>query len=75
MTIIHQFILKHQLSKIPGSLTYDFLRQEIKYDIKPNQFGFRLEHTTLHYIVLMLDTILKHLQIKKSLAAAVFADI
>ena len=50
------------LSKVFESFIFDCLFEDVNNNIDPQQFGFRSWRSTVHYLVALLDTILKHLE-------------
>ena len=63
------------LSKVFESFIFDCLFEDINDNIDPQQFGFRSGHSTVHYLVALLDTILKYLENIGACVDALFADI
>ncbi|XP_065565733.1 uncharacterized protein LOC136030591 [Artemia franciscana] len=62
------------LSKVFERLVFDYLVEDIKDNIDSQYFRFRPGYSTVHYLVGLLDTILKHFE-KNGGYDALFADI
>ena len=61
-------------SKIFESFIFYFLFDYVQDKITPNLFGFRPNHSTMHCLIYILDTVFKHLELNSSCVEVGSAD-